>query len=184
MDTLFEVSNAVPKKSVDEDPALIEVRFNVLDRNECSRRSCKNLLRPVFSPHNLDYSPTIMKLVIPMAGRGTRLRPHTHVTPKPLLPVVGIPMVERIVNTFIEVLPRPITEAVFILGDFPSEVNEALTAICERHGLRASFVRQDQALGTGHAIHCARDYLDGEIITVFADTLFTMDGPVPVLPRS
>jgi len=93
------------------------------------------------------------------------------------MPVVGIPMVERIVNTFIEVLPRPITEAVFILGDFPSEVNEALTAICERHGLRASFVRQDQALGTGHAIHCARDYLHGEVVTVFADTLFTMHGP-------
>ncbi len=130
----------------------------------------------IFS-HNLDYSPIIMKLVIPMAGRGTRLRPHTHVTPKPLLPVVGIPMVERIVNTFIEVLPRPITEAVFVLGDFPPEVNQALTAICERHGMRASFVRQDQALGTGHAIHCARDYLDGEVVTVFADTLFIVDGP-------
>jgi glucose-1-phosphate thymidylyltransferase len=116
-----------------------------------------------------------MKLVIPMAGRGTRLRPHTHVTPKPLLPVVGIPMVERIVNTFIEVLPRPLTEAVFVLGDFPAEVNEALTAICERHGMRASFVYQDKALGTGHAIHAARDYLDGEVITVFADTLFGMD---------
>jgi len=86
-------------------------------------------------------------------------------------------MVERIVNTFIDVLPRPITEAIFVLGDFPSEVNQALTAICERHGLGASFVRQDKALGTGHAIHCARDYLDGEVVTVFADTLFTMHEP-------
>lgn len=119
-----------------------------------------------------------MKLIIPMAGRGTRLRPHTHVTPKPLLPVVGVPMVERIVNTFTEVLPRPLTEGIFVLGDFPHEVNEQLTEICERHGMKASFVYQDVALGTGHAVNCARDFLDGEIITVFADTVFTIDSAV------
>jgi glucose-1-phosphate thymidylyltransferase len=94
--------------------------------------------------------------------------------------VVGIPMVERIVNTFTEVLPRPLTQAVFVLGDFPSEVNDALTQICERHEMQASFVYQDKALGTGHAIHCAHDYLDGEIISVFADTLFSMDEPASI----
>ena len=119
-----------------------------------------------------------MKLIIPMAGRGTRLRPHTHVTPKPLLPVVGVPMVERIVNTFTEVLPRPLTEGIFVLGDFPSEVNDQLAAICARHGMKASFVYQDEALGTGHAVYCARDFLEGEIITVFADTVFTIDEAV------
>lgn len=119
-----------------------------------------------------------MKLIIPMAGRGTRLRPHTHVTPKPLLPVVGVPMVERIVNTFTEVLPRPLTEGVFVLGDFPTEVNDQLAKICARHGMTASFVYQDEALGTGHAVYCAKDFLEGEIITVFADTVFTIDGAV------
>ncbi len=119
-----------------------------------------------------------MKLIIPMAGRGTRLRPHTHVTPKPLLPVVGVPMVERIVNTFTEVLPRPLTEGVFVLGDFPTEVNDQLSRICARHGMTASFVYQDEALGTGHAVYCAKDFLEGEIITVFADTVFTIDGAV------
>ncbi|HLE55914.1 MAG TPA: sugar phosphate nucleotidyltransferase [Rhodothermia bacterium] len=119
-----------------------------------------------------------MKLIIPMAGRGTRLRPHTHVTPKPLLPVVGVPMVERIVNTFTQVLPRPLSEGVFVLGDFPQEVNEQLTQICERHGMKASFVYQEIALGTGHAIDCARDFLEGEIISVFADTVFTIDTAV------
>ena len=119
-----------------------------------------------------------MKLIIPMAGRGTRLRPHTHVTPKPLLPVVGVPMVERIVNTFTQVLPRPLSEGVFVLGDFPQEVNEQLTQICERHGMKASFVYQDVALGTGHAVDCARDFLEGEIISVFADTVFTIDTAV------
>lgn len=116
-----------------------------------------------------------MKLIIPMAGRGTRLRPHTHVTPKPLLPVVGISMVERIVTTFAKVLPKPITQAVFVLGDFPEEVNQQLTEICQRHGIEARFALQEEAHGTGHAISCARDYLEGEIITVFADTLFLME---------
>ena len=57
-----------------------------------------------------------MKLIVPMAGRGTRLRPHTHVTPKPLLPVVGRTMVERIVETFAEAI-GDFEEAVFVLGD-------------------------------------------------------------------
>ena len=82
-----------------------------------------------------------MKLIIPMAGRGTRLRPHTHVTPKPLLPVRGISMVERIMNTFAEVLPPGLDEAVFILGpDFGQEVRDSLTEISERYGLDADTV--------------------------------------------
>jgi glucose-1-phosphate thymidylyltransferase len=87
-------------------------------------------------------------------------------------------MVERIVNTFTEVLPRPLTEGVFVLGDFPTEVNDQLSRICARHGMKASFVYQDEALGTGHAVYCAKDFLEGEIITVFADTVFTIDGAV------
>ncbi|MBT3449129.1 MAG: NTP transferase domain-containing protein [Bacteroidetes Order II. Incertae sedis bacterium] len=117
-----------------------------------------------------------MKLIIPMAGRGTRVRPHSHVTPKPLLPVCGKSMVERIVDTFSAVLPRPITEAVFVLGpDFGQEVRDSLTDICERHGAKAHFATQDVALGTAHAVGCAGDHLEGEGIMVFADTLFYMD---------
>ncbi len=117
-----------------------------------------------------------MKLIIPMAGRGTRVRPHSHVTPKPLLPVCGKSMVERIVNTFSTVLPRPITEGVFILGpDFGQEVRDSLTDICQRHDASASFGVQDVALGTAHAVGCAGDKLEGEGIVVFADTLFFME---------
>lgn len=116
-----------------------------------------------------------MRLIIPMAGRGTRLRPHTHVTPKPLLPVVGKPMVERIVEVFVDVLPRKIDQAVFILGDFPREVNDQLTYISERHDIDARFVVQDEALGTAHAVQCASEFLEGEIVIVFADTLFYME---------
>ena len=116
-----------------------------------------------------------MKLIVPMAGRGTRLRPHTHVTPKPLLPVVGRTMVERIVETFAEAI-GDFEEAVFVLGpDFGDEVKDQLTAICERFGIAASFGVQDRALGTAHAIAQAGDKLDGECVLVFADTLFVMD---------
>ncbi len=117
-----------------------------------------------------------MKLIIPMAGRGTRLRPHTHVTPKPLIEVRGVSMVERIMDTFAEVLPPGLDEAVFILGpDFGQEVRDRLTAISERHGLAASFGVQETARGTAHAVFQAGDHLADECVIVFADTLFYMD---------
>lgn len=116
-----------------------------------------------------------MKLIVPMAGRGTRLRPHTHVTPKPLLPVVGRTMVERIVETFAQSI-GDFEEAVFILGpDFGDAVRDQLTEICERFGIAASFGVQEKALGTAHAVAQAGERLDGECVLVFADTLFTMD---------
>jgi glucose-1-phosphate thymidylyltransferase len=121
-----------------------------------------------------------MKLIIPMAGRGTRVRPHSHVTPKPLLAVRGKSMVERIVETFTQVLPEPITEAVFVLGpDFGDEVRTMLTEICGRYGIEARFGVQPKALGTAHAVLCAgEDNLVGDGVMVFADTLFYMP-PVP-----
>lgn len=117
-----------------------------------------------------------MKLIIPMAGRGTRLRPHTHVTPKPLLPVCGTTMVERIIHTIAGVLPRELDEAVFILGpDFGEAVREQLSGICDRLGMKAAFGVQERPLGTAHAVAMAGDHLAGECIVVFADTLFEMD---------
>jgi glucose-1-phosphate thymidylyltransferase len=117
-----------------------------------------------------------MRLIVPMAGRGTRLRPHTHVTPKPLIPVCGTSMVERIIKSIAGVLPRELDEAVFILGpDFPQEVQDRLSEICGRLGIEAGFGVQERALGTAHAVHQAGDRLAGECVIVFADTLFYMD---------
>lgn len=114
-----------------------------------------------------------------MAGRGTRVRPHSHVTPKPLIPVLGASMVERIVTTFSNVFPERLEEAVFILGkDFPQSINDELTAICEEHDLTVRFGVQEQKLGTAHAVYCAGKYLSGECISVFADTLFSMEEDV------
>lgn len=122
-----------------------------------------------------------MKLIVPMAGRGTRLRPHTHVTPKPLLPVCGVPMVERIIQTIGRVLPRRLEEAVFVLGpDFGQDVRDRLTEICARLGIRAAFAVQDRPLGTAHAVAQAGEHLREECVVVFADTLFEMEA-VPAL---
>jgi len=122
-----------------------------------------------------------MKLIIPMAGRGTRVRPHSHTTPKPLLPVVGTMIVERIVETFARTLDKTIDEIVYILGpDFGKEIKERLTKMSERHDAKASFGVQDEALGTAHAVSCAGDHLNGEVIIVFADTIFDTNETVSV----
>ena len=114
-----------------------------------------------------------------MAGRGTRVRPHSHVTPKPLLAVKGKTMVERIVDTFTRVLPRKPTAGVFVLGpDFGEEVRTQLRAICSERGMEAHFRVQEKPLGTAHAVFAAEDLMEGEGIVVFADTLFDMETTV------
>ena len=114
-----------------------------------------------------------------MAGRGTRVRPHSHVTPKPLLPVKGKNLVERIVDTFTRVLPRPVKEAVFVLGpDFGEDIRSALRRSCEERGIVPHFKVQEKAEGTAHAVYCAGEHLTGEGIIVYADTLFEMDQKV------
>ena len=122
-----------------------------------------------------------MKLIIPMAGRGTRVRPHSHTTPKPLLPVAGTMIIERIIETFARTLDRTITEVVYILGpDFGKEIKKTLEEMSNRHSAKATFRVQETALGTAHAVLCAGEDLEGEIIIVFADTLFDSKEKVSV----
>lgn len=122
-----------------------------------------------------------MKLIIPMAGRGTRVRPHSHTTPKPLLPVAGTMIIERIVETFARTLDRTITEIVYILGpDFGAGIKKELEEMSARHNAKATFGVQETALGTAHAVACAGDALNGEVIIVFADTVFDTKEKVSV----
>lgn len=108
-----------------------------------------------------------------MAGRGTRVRPHSHTVPKPLLPVAGTMIIERLVETFIRTLDRELSEIVYILGpDFGRQIKKDLIAMSERHNVKATFRVQEVALGTAHAVDCAREDLEGEVIVAFADTLF------------
>ncbi len=119
-----------------------------------------------------------MKLIIPMAGRGKRLRPQSSVTPKPLLSVCGKSMVERIVEGFANTLPRPITDCVFVLGpSFARDAEPLLQDICHRQDVHPHFVVQHEPLGTGHAVAVAAEHLRGEGIVVYADTVFDMGQP-------
>lgn len=115
-----------------------------------------------------------MRLIVPMGGRGTRLRPFSHTTPKPLLPLLSRPAIAYTLEAFAGALGRPVDEAVFVLGpDAGPDVRAAMTAACRDAGLTAAFAVQPEPLGTAHAIACAGDALDGEVVTCWADTLFT-----------
>ena len=119
-----------------------------------------------------------MKIIVPMAGRGSRLRPHTLTVPKPLIPVAGQPIVHRLVKDIAKVLNEPIDEIAFILGDpafFGDDVVESLKNLAKTLGAKASIYRQDQPLGTGHAIMCAKDSLSGPAVIAYADTLIRAD---------
>lgn len=115
-----------------------------------------------------------MKIIVPMAGRGSRLRPHSITVPKPLIPVAGQPIVHRLVKDIAKVLKQPIEEVAFVLGDpawFGDEVVESLQKLANDLGAKASIYRQDQPLGTGHAIMCAKPSLSGPTVIAYADTL-------------
>ena len=115
-----------------------------------------------------------MKIIVPMAGRGSRLRPHTLSTPKPLIPVAGAPIVYQLVREIAQVVKAPITEIGFVLGDpafFGSEVEKSLTELALELGAEPYFFRQDKPLGTGHAVLCAKELLEGPAVVAYADTL-------------
>lgn len=116
-----------------------------------------------------------MKVIVPMAGRGSRLRPHTLVTPKPLLHVAGKPIVQRLVEDIASIYQGNIEEIAYIIGDFGKETEDNLIAIAEKLGAKGKIYHQTEPLGTAHAIWQAKDSLSGEVIVAFADTLFTAD---------
>ena len=110
-----------------------------------------------------------------MAGRGSRLRPHTLTIPKPLIPIAGKPIVQRLVEDISNVCNEKVDEIAFIIGDFGKEVETNLISIAESLGARGSIYFQEKALGTAHAILCAKESLKGNIVVAFADTLFKAD---------
>lgn len=117
-----------------------------------------------------------MKIVVPMAGMGKRMRPHTLTVPKPLLPIAGKPIVQRLVEDIAKVCVEPIDEVAFIIGrSFGEVVEQQLKDIASSLGAKASICYQDEPLGTGHAILCAGDALSEKVVVAFADTLFKAD---------
>jgi len=116
-----------------------------------------------------------MNIIIPMAGMGKRMRPHTLTIPKPLIRIAGKPIVQRLTEGLINVAGESVEEIAFIIGDFGKEVETELLAIAENLGAKGKIYYQTEALGTAHAINCAADSLKGNVIVAFADTLFDAD---------
>lgn len=116
-----------------------------------------------------------MKIIVPMAGRGSRLRPHTLTVPKPLIPIAGKPIVQRLVEDIAKVAGENIEEVAFIIGDFGPEIERSLIQIAEKLGAKGSIYYQNDPLGTAHAIKCAEQSMQGDIVIAFADTLFRAD---------
>jgi glucose-1-phosphate thymidylyltransferase len=117
-----------------------------------------------------------MKIIVPMAGMGKRMRPHTLTVPKPLIPIAGKPIVHRLVEDIAKVCGTAVDEVAFIIGPtFGAAVEKQLIAIAESVGAKGSISYQEEPLGTAHAILCAQHALEGPVVVAFADTLFKAD---------
>jgi glucose-1-phosphate thymidylyltransferase len=117
-----------------------------------------------------------MNIIIPMAGMGKRMRPHTLTTAKPLIPIAGKPVVQRLVEDIIATANEKVEEIAFIIAPaFGKKVEDMLVEVAASLGAVGKICYQHEALGTGHAILCAADSLKGNVFIAFADTLFKAD---------
>jgi glucose-1-phosphate thymidylyltransferase len=117
-----------------------------------------------------------MNIIVPMAGLGKRMRPHTLTTPKPLIPIAGKPIVQRLVEDIAKVCGEQVEEVNFIIHpSFGHEVESRLMEIAASVGAAGKISYQEKALGTAHAILCAAESLRGNLVVAFADTLFRAD---------
>lgn len=117
-----------------------------------------------------------MNIIIPMAGMGKRMRPHTLTVAKPLLPIAGKPIVQRLVEDIIATANEKVETIAFIIAPhFGADTENMLLSIAENLGAKGKICYQEEALGTAHAILCADDALTGNVFIAFADTLFKAD---------
>lgn len=116
-----------------------------------------------------------MRIIIPMAGMGTRMRPHTLSVPKPLIILAGKSIVQRLVESISSVCAEPVEEIGFVVGNFGDKVEKQLIQIAANVGAKGKIYYQTEALGTAHAVWCAADSLQGKTVVAFADTLFYAD---------
>lgn len=110
-----------------------------------------------------------MQVIIPLAGKGTRVRPHSHVTPKPLLKVAGRPVMDWVMDR-LEGLS--VSELIIITGHLKEQVEEYATG---RYGLPCRFVEQKVQDGTAGAINLARPFIKEPVLIIFVDTVFEAD---------
>jgi len=111
-----------------------------------------------------------MKVIIPLAGKGTRLRPHTHVTPKPMLRIAGKPVMDYVMDDVKRL--GGVEQVVYITGHLKEKVEEHAR---KDVGLPAVFVEQKVQDGTAGAVNLARPYVDQPVLIIFVDTIFDAD---------
>lgn len=117
-----------------------------------------------------------MKIIVPMAGMGKRMRPHTLTIAKPLIPIAGKPIVQRLVEDIVKVCQDKVDEIAYIIHpSFGKATEENLIKVAEGLGAKGTIHYQTEALGTAHAILCAKSALEGNVVVAFADTLFRTD---------
>jgi glucose-1-phosphate thymidylyltransferase len=110
-----------------------------------------------------------VQVIIPLAGKGTRLRPHTHLVPKPLLKVAGRPVMDWVMDTL---RGLDITELIFITGHLKEQVEEYTTG---RYDIPSRYIEQQVQDGTAGAINLARPHVKGPVLIIFVDTVFEAD---------
>jgi glucose-1-phosphate thymidylyltransferase len=114
-----------------------------------------------------------MKAIIPVAGEGVRLRPHTHTTPKPLLSVAGKPIIAHIIDQLLQV---GVDELELIIGHLGDKIRDFIEKEYKECKVKANFVCQDSVEGIAHAVYLTREYMDGSpVLIILGDTIFDTD---------
>src|SRR5687767_2350152 len=111
-----------------------------------------------------------MKVIIPLAGKGTRLRPHTHLVPKPMLKIAGKPVIDYVMDDLAKL--GNVEEVIYITGHLKEKV-EAYTRA--KYPWKSVFIEQKEQRGTADAIALARPYVDQPVMIIFVDTIFDAD---------
>ena len=111
-----------------------------------------------------------MKVIIPLAGKGTRLRPHTHVTPKPMLKVAGKPVMQYVLDD-VKKLPN-VEQVIYITGHLKERVEEYAASAIDTPSV---FIEQKVQDGTAGAVALARSHVNQPVLIIFVDTIFDAD---------
>jgi glucose-1-phosphate thymidylyltransferase len=107
-----------------------------------------------------------MKVILPLAGLGTRMRPHTWSKPKPLISIAGKPVLGHVLDML---APLDVDEVIFIVGWLGGQVQEYVEA---NYSFKTRYVVQEELKGQAHAIYLAKEYISGPSLIIFVDTIF------------
>ena len=111
-----------------------------------------------------------MKVIMPVAGKGTRLRPHTHITPKPMLKIAGKPVIDYVMDDLQQL--GNVEQVIYITGHLKEKVEQFAR---EKSPFPSVFVEQKEQRGTADAVALAKPYVDQPVMIIFVDTIFDAD---------